>query len=113
MIPANVRLVESAAEELRDLRRLDPAIFKDVVEALRELGLSGPPPNTRRIPLSLPARAGTVDYLLFGFDLGSVRVLFEGERIVTRSAEGWNLTRSLPRASACCVYTIWAIVSQE
>jgi hypothetical protein len=111
MIPSKVRLLESAAKELRALSASDPAAFTAVVQALHSLAKSGPPPETRRIPVNLPFREGMVDFLLFGYDVGRVRVLFEGERIVTRSLEGWDMTRALPRAGEGFVYTIWAIVT--
>ena len=107
MLPANVRFLESAASELRAL------VDKDrdaVVDALSSLARKGPPSGTRRFPVALPFDGKTMELLVFGFDSAGYRILFEGERIVTRSKEGWDLVRALPRAGEGFVYTVWAVV---
>lgn len=109
MLPANVQFLESVARELRDIREEDREVFAAVVGALSLLGHAGPPVGTRRYPVKLPSDGKTVELMMFGFEVAGWRILFEGERIVTRTTEGWNLVRGMPRAGEGFVYTIWAI----
>ena len=110
MLPGNVRFLESAARELRSLTDTDRG---GVVHALTSLACKGPPPDTRRVPVTLPLDGKTIELLIFGFDIAGYRILFVGERIVTRSKEGWDLVRGMPRAGEGFVYTIWAIVKMS
>lgn len=110
MLPGNVRLLESAARELRALRDADQEIFDAVLGALSALARKGPPSGTRRFPVVFPAEGKTVELLVFGFDVAGWRILFEGERIVTRTKEGWDLVRGMPRAGEGFAYTVWAFV---
>ena len=61
----------------------------------------------------MPFDDKSIELLVFGFDVAGYRILFEGERSVTRSKEGWDLVRALPRAGEGFVYTIWAIVKMS
>jgi hypothetical protein len=110
MLPGNIRLLESAARELRDLRDTDHPVFLGDVAALSSLAQKSPPAGTRRFPVSVPSEGKTLDLLVFGFDVEGCRILFEGERIVTRTKEGWDLVRTMPRAGEAFVYTVWAFV---
>lgn len=110
MIPANVRLLETAAQELRAVHTADSKAFIAVCGALTQLGRKGPPEGTRRFPITLPSDDKAIELLIFGFDTAGYRVLFEGERIVMRSKEGWDLVRGIPRAGEGFVYTVWAIL---
>lgn len=110
MLPGNIRLLESAARELRVLRDENPELFEDVVDALSSLGRKGPPAGTRRFPVVFPSEGKTIELLAFGFDIAGCRILFEGERIVTRTKEGWELVRTTSRAGEAFVYTVWAFI---
>jgi hypothetical protein len=111
MLPGNVRLLESAARELRVLRDTDKELFVDVIGALSSLARKGPPAGTRRFPIAFPSEGKTLDLLVFGFDVKECRILFEGERIVTRTKEGWDLVRAMPSAGEEFVYTVWAFIT--
>lgn len=108
MPPGNVRLLESAARELRTLRDNDPEVYAAVDRALSALSRKGPPVGTRRYPVLSEGKA--LELLLFGFDVAGCRILFEGERIVMRTNEGWDLVRTTPRSGESFVYTVWAFV---
>lgn len=111
MLPGNIRLLESAARELRVLRDADHKRFIAVVEAVSSLGREGPPSGTRRFPVSMPSEGKTLELLVFGFDVEGCRILFEGERIVTRTREGWDLVRTMLRAGEAFVYTVWTFIA--
>ena len=90
MLPGNVHFLESAARELRALSDIERDV---VIRAVTALARQGPPPETRRFPIALLHDGKTIELVLFGFDITGHRILFEGERIVTRSKEGWDLVR--------------------
>lgn len=109
MIPPNVRLLESATRDLRGLRESDRSAFDEVIAALGRLGRSGPPDDVYRHSISVSRKEKKEERVPFYFDAAGRHVFFEGDRIVMRTTEGWDVVRGFPNAGESGIYTIWSV----